>query len=80
MSETTVTNDSKNKIQTIKAVRAIYGIGLKEAKELVDQIHAEAIILGVKNEARTKLRNAVLDARQAGFTYHQILDIVGYCW
>ena len=52
--------DAKSKIKVIKEVRAITGLGLKEAKELVEGA-PKVIQKGIKKEEAEKLK-AVLEA------------------
>lgn len=60
----TLTSPGGNKIAVLKEVRAITGLGLKEAKELVDSA-PKAIMEGVEkdkaNEAAEKLKAAGAD-------------------
>ena len=53
--------DAKAKIKIIKEVRAITGLGLKEAKELVEKAPV-VIKTGVKKEELEALKKILLDA------------------
>jgi len=52
----------ENKIEVIKTVRAITGLGLKEAKDLVDAVasgNPKSIKEGIKKEESTKIKSDI---------------------
>jgi large subunit ribosomal protein L7/L12 len=53
--------DAKAKIKVIKEVRAITGLGLKEAKELVEKAPV-VIKAGVKKEEAEQIKKVITDA------------------
>lgn len=68
------------KIQVIKVIREITGLGLKEAKDLVDGAASPSKRTSPRNRLKITRRSSKLPGRRYRSSSRQLLDASSACW